>query len=95
MIGECYRKLGPAKTRQLADDIKRLGFNYATKSGITMAVADVTIPQAKREHPGRRAEAKSTSSSEQFRRGLITDDERYQQAIELWTEATRQGRPRR
>src|SRR5205807_1997755 len=47
VIGEVYRELGPAKTATVADEIKRLGFTYATKSGTTMAIGDVTIPRAK------------------------------------------------
>ena len=47
VVGDCYRELGPAKTAQVADDIKRLGFQYATKSGTTIAIDDVTIPEEK------------------------------------------------
>ncbi len=86
VIGECYRELGPAMTAQLADDIKRLGFTYATKSATTMAVDDVTIPQEKQ---GILADAQKQVDEldKQFRRGLITDAERRQQRITLWTEA--------
>jgi len=86
VIGEVYRELGPAKTAQVADDIKRLGFTYATKSGTTMAIGDVTIPAAK-EQILADTQKEVDEIDRQFRRGLITAQEQYESRIRRWTEA--------
>jgi DNA-directed RNA polymerase subunit beta' len=88
VVSECYREFGPAKTAQLADDIKRLGFQYATKSATTMAVDDVTIPAKKAEILAE-TQKRADELDKQFRRGLITAAERKQQRIQAWQEATR------
>jgi len=86
VIGEVYRELGPAKTAQVADDIKRLGFHYATRSGTTMAIGDVTIPAAK-EQILADTQQQVDEIDRQFRRGLITSQEQYESRIRRWTEA--------
>ncbi len=86
VIGEVYRDLGPAKTAQVADDIKRLGFTYATRSGTTMAIGDVTIPAAK-EQILADTQKEVDEIDRQFRRGLITSQEQYESRIRRWTEA--------
>ena len=67
----------PAARPEIADSMKRLGFTYATKSGMSVAVADVDIPEAKEEMlaGGRRGSRQSSAS---YRRGLITEHERYE-----------------
>src|SRR5581483_12331857 len=77
VIGEVYRVLGPAKTATVADDIKRLGFIYATKSGTTMAISDVTIPAANEEILSA-TQKEVDELDRQFRRGLITQQEQYE-----------------
>ncbi len=86
VIGEVYRDLGPAKTATVADDIKRLGFTYATRSGTTMAISDVTIPAAKEEILAE-TQKEVDEIDRQFRRGLITAQEQYESRIRRWTEA--------
>ncbi len=87
LVGRAYLELGPQETAELVDKIKDVGFKYATKSGITVAVEDLTIPADKQaildEVSNRVAEVER-----QYRRGLITENEQYVKTVELWTEAT-------
>ena len=87
VIGECFKEYGRAKTAELADEIKRLGFTYATKAGATIAISDVKVPIGKQEEL-LRADAKIVELEEQYRDGLITDHEKYQQTVDVWNEAT-------
>ena len=87
LVGTCYQKLGPEATAKLVDDIKAIGFKYATKSGTTIAVSDITVPAVKREileEVGQQV----AKVEQQYRRGLITEDEQYVKTVELWTQAT-------
>ena len=87
LVGDCYQKLGPEATAKLVDEIKSVGFKYATKSGTTIAVSDITVPEAKRgilEEVGQQV----AKVEQQYRRGLITADEQYVKTVELWTQAT-------
>ena len=87
LMGECHRKLGARRTADIADSLKRLGFNFATKSGMSVAVADIQIPASK---AGKLAEADRIVEDveKQFRRGLITEQERYDTVVRIWNETT-------
>ncbi|MBI2849108.1 MAG: DNA-directed RNA polymerase subunit beta' [Chloroflexi bacterium] len=87
VVSECHRLLGSEATALFVDDIKRIGFHYATKSGATIAIADIGIPPSKKELL-READNRIEEIEKQFRRGLITEEERYNSAIEIWTETT-------
>src|SRR6266568_1015355 len=87
IIAECFKAYGRAKTAELADEIKRLGFFYSTKAGATIAISDVKVPIGKQEELAR-ADAKIVELEEQYRDGLITDHEKYQQTVDVWNEAT-------
>jgi len=87
IIGECFKEYGRAKTAELADEIKRLGFSYATKAGTTIAISDVKVPLGKQEELAK-ADAKIAELEDQYRDGLITENERYQQTVDAWNEAT-------
>src|SRR5579875_1024983 len=87
LISECYKEYGRVKTCELADEIKRLGFSYATKAGATIAVSDIKVPEGKAEELAK-ADAKIAALEEQYREGLITDFEKYQQTIDIWNEVT-------
>jgi len=89
IVDDCYRKLGFSKTTKLLDGIKKLGFSFATKAGITIGMQDITIPPEKGEIL-REAEEKVEKVEFQYRRGLITEDERYRKVIGIWNEATRE-----
>ncbi|MDB5074122.1 MAG: rpoC [Chloroflexi bacterium] len=86
VVGEVYRDLGPAKTSQVADDIKRIGFQYATRSGTTIAIDDVTIPKKKYAIISE-VQTEVDKLDRQYDRGLITADEQYSQRVAAWTEA--------
>ena len=87
LVDECYRILGPAETANVVDGVKGVGFEYATRGGMTIAVTDIVIPPDK----GRRlveADASVDQIDRQFQRGLITDDERYEQVVDVWQKTT-------
>ncbi|HHX73516.1 MAG TPA: DNA-directed RNA polymerase subunit beta', partial [Firmicutes bacterium] len=86
IVALCYRKYGNTRTAEILDAIKKLGFVYATQAGITVAITDVTIP-AKKQEILATAEKEVDTIEQQFRRGLITEDERYDHIIEIWTRA--------
>lgn len=89
LIGLCYTKLGREATVRLADDIKSIGFEYATRSGVTISVYDLTIPQAKQgilEEAAREV----AEIERQYRRGLLTEEEQYNRTIEIWSRAREQ-----
>ena len=87
LTSECYRRLGNAATASMLDGIKRLGFEYSTKSGLTVAISDLHIPSDKNSiiH---RAEEEVGKVESQFQEGLKTEDERYQSIVRIWSEAT-------
>ncbi len=87
LVGLCYSKVGIDVTVKLVDDIKNLGFRYATRSGLTISVSDITVPAEKKEILSRVTE-QVAKAEQQYRRGLITDDERYVKTVQLWTDAT-------
>jgi DNA-directed RNA polymerase subunit beta' len=68
------------------DKIKELCYRYATQSGLTISMEDVKVPAAKKEIVDRH-EADAEKAESQFKRGIITDDERRQKEIEIWTTA--------
>jgi DNA-directed RNA polymerase subunit beta' len=87
LVDECYRILGPAETANVVDGVKGVGFTYATRGGMTIAVGDIVIPPDK----GRRlieADKSVDLIDRQFQRGLITDDERYEQVVDVWQKTT-------
>ncbi len=87
IITDCFREYGRAKTTDLADEMKRLGFHYATKAGATIAISDVKVPVGKQEELAK-ADMKISELEEQYHDGLITENEKYQQTIDIWSEAT-------
>jgi DNA-directed RNA polymerase subunit beta' len=87
LVGQCYTNAGIETTVKLVDDIKNVGFRYATRSGITISVSDITVPEEKKGILSRVTE-QVAKAEQQYRRGLITDDERYVKTVQLWTDAT-------
>ncbi|GAA4961435.1 DNA-directed RNA polymerase subunit beta' [Kineococcus glutinatus] len=83
-LAERYPKVQVAAT---LDALKEAGFHWATRSGTTVSIADVVSPPNKQEIL-ERFEAKAEKVQQQYERGLITDDERRQELIEIWTQAT-------
>lgn len=87
LVAETYRRFGTQTTAEVVDNIKRIGFDYATRAGITIAISDIKIPE-KRDELLAQADARIKEIDRQYRLGLITEDERYNQAVEIWTETT-------
>ena len=87
IITRCIRLLGNEEAAAVADSIKQLGFRYATRSGITISVSDLGVPESKAQVL-KEAEQIVAQIEDQYYRGLITDDERYSSTVEVWTEAT-------
>jgi DNA-directed RNA polymerase subunit beta' len=86
IVGKCARTHGVVKTAEILDQIKRLGFRFATQSGTTIGIEDITVPVEKKTILDE-AEQHVEKVEEQFRSGLITKDERYQRFIDIWTKA--------
>jgi DNA-directed RNA polymerase subunit beta' len=86
IIAECFRRYHTTLTSRILDNIKELGFTYSTKSGITIAVSDVTVPLEK-DKIIKDSDEKVRIVTNQFRRGLITDEERYDRVISIWSDA--------
>jgi len=87
LVGNTYRQFGTSRTAGVLDNIKRLGYSFACRAGITVAISDINIPPAKKEILAA-TENRVDIVEKQYRRGLITEDERYKKTIELWTKAT-------
>jgi DNA-directed RNA polymerase subunit beta' len=83
-LAERYPKVVVAAT---LDAMKAAGFHWATRAGVTISISDVVTPPRKQEILDE-YEAKADKVQKQFERGLITDDERRQELIEIWTQAT-------
>lgn len=86
LVARCTRVHSVTKTAEILDQIKRLGYRFATQSGTTIAISDIKVPTKKKQIL-EDAEKLVEQVEEQFRRGLITTDERYQRFIDIWSQA--------
>jgi DNA-directed RNA polymerase subunit beta' len=86
LLGIAYHTLGAQWTAELADRIKDLGFEYATRSGTSIAVSDLVVPDEKHMILSHAADQVG-EVERQYRRGLLTEDEQYTRTIELWSDA--------
>ncbi|WP_025640186.1 DNA-directed RNA polymerase subunit beta' [Schnuerera ultunensis] len=87
IIEKCYRKHGNTVTAAVLDRIKELGFHYSTKGAITISMGDIIVPEKKMELLGK-AEEEVDKFEKSYRRGLISDEERYEKVIEIWNRTT-------
>ena len=87
IVDRCYRTHGNTNTAIVLDEIKRLGFYYSTKGAVTIGVFDMEIPPKKKELLSK-ADERVDKIEKMYRRGLISNDERYEQVIETWKNAT-------
>ena len=85
LVSDCLRLLGSYSTAAVLDNLKQLGFDYATKSGISIAMDDIEDPPDKLQLL-EDAEGQVSATKEQFDRGLITEVERYEKAVQIWAE---------
>ncbi len=74
---------GATKTAEVLDDIKAMGYKYSTRAAMTVSISDMTVPAEKTEYLAD-AEKKVDKITKNFRRGLITDEERYKEVIKVW-----------
>ena len=89
LTAELYRKLSNEETAEVLDEIKDLGFHYATVSGITIAINDIQVSAKKPAILNQAAQAVS-GLEEQYLSGLISEEERYDKTVEAWTKASDQ-----
>ena len=89
LVDDCYRLLGPEETAHLVDGVKSVGFEFATRGGMTIGLWDIVVPKGKRELLDK-ADDDVANIDQQFQRGLITEDERYEQVVDLWQQMTKQ-----
>lgn len=86
IVDRCIKTHGTTKTAIVLDKIKDLGFHYSTKGAITIGISDMIIPEIKKRYL-EEAEGKIENIMKQYKRGLISDEERYNSVIAAWTEA--------
>src|SRR6266481_4934931 len=89
LIDICYRLCGEKETVLLADRLRSLGYGYATKAGISIAIKDMVIP-AKKQEMLEGAQKEVAEIENQYLEGLITDGERYNKVIDIWAQVTEQ-----
>ena len=87
IVDRCIRVHGTAMTSEVLDNIKALGYKYSTRSAITVAVCDATVPPQKEELI-RQAEDKVLQIQEEYEDGFLSDDQRYGKVLETWNECT-------
>jgi len=87
LVTDCYSKNGHERTVKLLDDLKETGFRYSTFAGMTISMTDMDIP-SKRDEIVERTQDEVAKRNRAYARGLITQSERKQQVLELWTRAS-------
>ena len=87
LLAQMYLEYGGAKTADLANNIKNLGYKYATKAGVTISIADLSVPPVKKELLNE-AEEEIAKSTTRYLKGEITEVERYTKVIDTWSETT-------
>jgi DNA-directed RNA polymerase subunit beta' len=87
LVAQAYRELGASRSSAFLDDLKRLGFEYATIAGVTVAVDDMVIPPEKQVLI-EKARKEVEKIWKQYEKGLITNGERYNKVIDTWTRTT-------
>ncbi|MGE0058818.1 MAG: DNA-directed RNA polymerase subunit beta' [Dehalococcoidia bacterium] len=88
VVQDCYKRIGMDKTSEVVDNIKNIGFRYATQSGTTMSTSEIKVPEEKGEIL-REAQVRVDDINEQYQMGLITEQERYDATIDVWDNATK------
>ncbi|GAA0137945.1 DNA-directed RNA polymerase subunit beta' [Paenibacillus sp. YSY-4.3] len=86
IIGRCFEIYHTTETSVILDKIKQTGFTYSTRAGVSIAVSDVIVPDEKQEIL-RESDEKVRVVTNQYRRGLITNEERYDRVIDIWSKS--------
>jgi len=87
LVAECVRVIGHEATAAVLDNLKQLGFDYATQSGVSIAMSDIEEPPGKVEIL-READQQVSVIEDQYSKGFITEDERYENVVQVWMDAT-------
>ena len=87
IIDRCIQKHGFTISAEVLDSIKAQGYKFSTRSGMTISIADMVVPEAKKEKIAE-TEKKVLAIEKQYRRGLITNDERYRMVVAEWERTT-------
>jgi DNA-directed RNA polymerase subunit beta' len=87
LVGDIHKKLSLEDTVKFLDDLKDLGFRFATRGGLTVAIEDMKIPEEKTAMIAK-AQEEVGAIEEQYQAGVITDSERYNKVIDIWTRVT-------
>ena len=87
LINRCIKIHGLSESAEVLDNVKEKGFKYSTKSGLTYSMEDVKVPKEKKEILAA-AEKEIEKVRKQYRRGLITEEERYKAVVTIWNNAT-------
>ena len=87
IIDECYRKVGLKETVIFCDQLMYVGFSMAARAGVSIGVDDMMVPENKERVLGK-AENEVKSIQEQYGSGLLTDGERYNKVVDIWTHAS-------
>ncbi len=89
IVDQCYRAKGAARTAEMLDAIKAMGFSFSTRGAVTISATDIVVPDGKKEILAE-AESQVHKIEKQFKRGLLSENERYTKVIEVWEKATNQ-----
>ncbi|MDP9382037.1 MAG: DNA-directed RNA polymerase subunit beta' [Chloroflexota bacterium] len=89
VVAEVYRRYGPDRTAEVADTIKRVGFRFSTRGGVSISVEDVRIPENKDELLNQ-ADDQVREYERDYQRGLMTEDEREIETVRVWTDTREQ-----
>src|SRR5947199_1439745 len=87
LVGRCYNTLGNEATVHFLDELKDLGFRYATLSGLSIGIDDMHIPSSKDRHVGE-AREQVNAVEQQYQDGVITNGERYNKVVDIWAHVT-------
>ena len=87
LVAKCFKHFGAGKTAVVIDNVKNLGYHYACLAGMTVAISDVIVPPEKQSMIDATTEAVN-KIEQQFGRGLITEEERYNKVVALWQQTT-------
>jgi len=87
LVARCYNTLGNEATVQFLDELKDLGFRYATMSGLSIGIDDMHIPSSKERHIAE-ARRQVNEVEQQYQDGVITNGERYNKVVDIWAHTT-------
>ena len=87
LIWHCHDKAGHERTVQMLDELKAIGFEHATLAGVSIGIVDMIVPDEKGQILSK-AKSEVTEVDDQYRQGIITDGERYNKIVDVWTHAT-------